>query len=325
METVVESPYQANGIAVAQDGRIFLGLPRWVQKNTFSVGVVKDGKVTPYPGNDWNDWNNWSSKDKPQNHFININALRIEPDMPGSLWVVDCTEGKGGSKLIEMDIAKNTVAHVYNFDPSIVPVPDGCLNDVRIVGKHAFMTESGTGAIIVLNLETQKARRLLSSSQKTKAVPGKVAVIDGVSEKTPEGKIPVVNADGIEISPDKQWLYFCMPMGGDLWRVRLDDLLNINLSEYEIDKRVENVGPMIPVGGILMLPDGSMLLSDVENHAIKLWHPDGILTEVVSSPLLDWPDAMAIGPDGEIYTDAAQANKTPANNNGKDATHKPFR
>ena len=322
LETVIASPYQANGIAVAKDGRVFLGLPRWVQKNSFSVGLVKDGKVIPYPGNSWNDW---SKKKNPEEHFININALRIEPELPDSLWAIDCTEGTGGSKLIKMDITKNTIDRVYHFDSAIVPVPAGCLNDVRIVDNNAFLTESGTGAIIVLDLKTNKARRILSASQKTKAVAGKVAVIDGAAEKTPDGKIPVVNADGIEISPDKQWLYFCMPLGGDLWRVRIDDLLNPELSEKEIDQRVENMGMIIPVGGILMLQDGSMLLSDVENHAIKLRHPDGSLTEVVSSPLLDWPDAMAIGPDGKIYTGAAQANKTPSNNGGKDATRAPFR
>lgn len=322
LETVIESPYQANGIAVAQDGRVFLGLPRWIQKNSFSVGLVKDGKVVPYPGDSWNDWSN---KENAEKHFININALRIEPDMPNSLWAVDCTEGNGGSKLIEMDVTKNTVNRVYYFDSNIVPIPSGCLNDVRIVGKNAFLTESGSGAIIVLDLDTKKARRILSTSEKTKAVPGKVAIIDGVAEKTPEGKIPVVNADGIEISPDKQWLYFCMPLGGDLWRVRIADLLDTTLSEKDIDHRVENAGSMIPVGGILMMPDGSMLLSDVENHAITLRHQDGSLAKVISSPLLDWPDAMAIGPEGKIYTSAAQANKTPSNNAGINATQPPFR
>jgi hypothetical protein len=29
----------------------------------------------------------------------------------------------------------------------------------------------------------------------------------------PDGKPPVVNADDIEITPDKNWLYFGMPMG----------------------------------------------------------------------------------------------------------------
>lgn len=322
LETVLESPYQANGIAVAQDGRIFLGLPRWVQQDSFSVGVVKEGKILPYPGN---SWNKWSSNDNTEDHFVNINAIRIEPEKPNSLWVVDCALGQGGAKLVEVNINSGNIAHVYHFDSHIVPVHDGCLNDVRVLGRNAFLTESGTGAIIVLNIDSGKARRLLSASQKTKAVAGRNAVIDQVAEKTPQGKIPVVNADGIDISPDKQWLYFCVALGGDLWRVRIDDLLNTHLTESELDKRVENQGPIVPVGGVLMLSDGNMLLSDAEKHTIVLRHPDGTLSNVVSSPLLDWPDAMAIGPDGKVYTNAAQANRIPQNNGGKDATRAPFR
>ena len=322
-QTVVSAPWQMNGIAVSHDGRIFVGMPRWIQQDSFSIGEYKGGNVVPYPGNSWNDW---SKKESPEKHFVNINALRIEMDKPNDLWAVDCTQGKGGAKLIKLDLTNNSVARVYHFDSKIVPVPGGCLNDVRVAGTHAFLTESGTGAIITVDLQSGKARRLLATSQKTKFVAGKNAVIDGVAERTPQGGIPIVNADGIEISPDKQWLYFCMPLGGDLWRVKIADLLNPSLTEKQLDQRVESQGVLIPVGGILMLPDGNMLLSDVEHHAIKLRHPDGTLSDVTtSSALLDWPDAMAIGPDGTIYTAAAQANKVPVNNNGKDATKPPFR
>lgn len=322
LETVITTPYQINGIAVAQDGRVFVGMPRWVQQASFSVGVVVNGEVIPYPGD---SWNTWAPQSDPAQHFVNINALRIEPDKPDHLWAVDCTLGKGGAKLVDIDIKKNQIGRVYPLDASIVPVPGGCLNDVRIVDQIAFLTESGTGAIITLDLASGQARRLLANSQKTKAEPGKVAVIDGVAEKTPEGGIPIVNADGIEISPDKQWLYFCPPLGGTLWRVKLSDLLNTQLDEATLDQRVENLGPLMPVGGILMLPSGDMLLSDVEHHAIQLRRPDGSLRQVVTSALLDWPDAMAIGPDGKVYTGAAQAHRTPANNGGRDDTHPPFR
>ncbi|MFE8148664.1 L-dopachrome tautomerase-related protein [Brenneria goodwinii] len=322
LETVVAGPYQINGIAVAQDGRVFVGMPRWIQQNSFSVGVVVNGEVKPYPGDSWNQW---TPQSDPTRHFVSINALRIEPDKPDHLWAVDCTQGNGGAKLIDIDIRKNQVARVYPLDTSIVPVPDGCLNDVRIVDQTAFLTESGAGAIITLDLTNGQARRLLAGSQKTKAVPGKAAVIDGVAVKTPEGGIPLVHADGIEISPDKQWLYFCTPMGGNLWRVRLSDLLDSQLDDAALDQRVENLGPLMPVGGILMLPSGDLLLSDVEHHAIQLRRPDGTLRQVAASSLLDWPDAMAIGPDGKVYTGAPQANRTPDNNGGRDDTRPPFR
>ncbi|MGA2715897.1 MAG: L-dopachrome tautomerase-related protein, partial [Bryobacteraceae bacterium] len=242
-----------------------------------------------------------------------------------SLWVVDAAAGvKGGPKLVQIDLATNKIARVYSMDTNVAPEMS-YLNDVRIARGHAFLTESGLGALIVVDLKTGQARRLLANSTKTKAVPGRTPVIDGRKVVRPDGSIPVVNADGIEISPDHAWLYFCNPYGGFLWQVSVDDLLNEKLDESALDKRVKNDGPLIPVGGILMLPSGNLLLSDVEKHAIELRTQDGKLTMLRQSKLLDWPDAMSLGADGKVYVAAAQANRRPQNNGGKDDTHLPFR
>ncbi|MGA2715355.1 MAG: hypothetical protein ABSG41_19820, partial [Bryobacteraceae bacterium] len=56
LDTVVAANRQMNGVAVAPDGRVFVGMPRWVQLDSFSVGIVKDGSVQPYPGGSWNMW-----------------------------------------------------------------------------------------------------------------------------------------------------------------------------------------------------------------------------------------------------------------------------
>jgi sugar lactone lactonase YvrE len=322
LDTVVAANRQMNGVAVAPDGRVFVGMPRWVQLDSFSVGIVKDGSVQPYPGG---SWNMWKAGRPPAEHFIAVNAVRIEPDDPRSLWVVDAAAGvKGGPKLVQIDLATNKIARVYSMDTNVAPEMS-YLNDVRIARGHAFLTESGLGALIVVDLKTGQARRLLANSTKTKAVPGRTPVIDGRKVVRPDGSIPVVNADGIEISPDHAWLYFCNPYGGFLWQVSVDDLLNEKLDESALDKRVKNDGPLIPVGGILMLPSGNLLLSDVEKHAIELRTQDGKLTMLRQSKLLDWPDAMSLGADGKVYVAAAQANRRPQNNGGKDDTHLPFR
>ena len=322
LETVVAANRQMNGVAAAPDGRVFVGMPRWVQVDSFSVGVVKDGSVQPYPGGSWNLWREGLA---PGEHFIAVNAVRIEPGDPRSLWVVDAAAGvKGGPKLVQIDLAMNKVSRVYSFGPDIAP-EKSYLNDVRIARGHAFITESGMGALIVVDLTTGRARRLLAQSTKTKAVTGRSPVIDGRKVLRPDGTIPIVNADGIEISPDHAWLYFCNPYGGSLWQVSVDDLLNEKLDESTLDRRVKNAGELIPVGGILMLPDGDLLLSDVEKHAIELRTQDGKLTMLRQSKLLDWPDAMSLGADGKVYVAAAQANRRPASNGGKDDTHLPFR
>ena len=322
VSVAVSTNYQLNGVAVSHDDRIFLALPRWVQSDSFSVGEVKEGKVVPYPGGDWNTWHQGLDE---ENRFTAVNAVWIEPGIPDALWVVDCGQGIAhGKKLVKIDLKSNTVSRVYHFSQKDAPLA-ACLNDVRIARGHAFLTESGLGAILTVDLKTGRVRRLLAGSSKTKAVPGRTAVVDGRKLAGPDGKPPVVNADDIEISPDKNWLYFGMPMGGDLWKVKINDLLDDSLDEKTLDARVLDDGPIIPIGGIYMLPNGSLLLSDVEKHALQLRAPDGKLTILAQSKWLDSPDGMSLDKDGRIYIAASQAGRIPACNHGVDATTRPFR
>jgi sugar lactone lactonase YvrE len=322
VSVAVSTNYQLNGVAVSHDDRIFLALPRWVQPDSFSVGEVKDGKVVPYPGGDWNTWHQGLDE---ENRFTAVNAVWVEPGIPDALWVVDCGQGvPHGKKLVKIDLKTNTVSRVYHFSQQEAPL-GACLNDVRIAKGHAILTESGLGAILTVDLKTGRVRRLLAASRKTKAVPGRTAVVDGRKLAGPDGKPPVVNADDIEISPDKNWLYFGMPMGGDLWKVKIDDLLDDSLDEKALDARVLDQGPIIPIGGIYMLPNGSLLLSDVEKHALQLRSPDGKLTLLAQSKWLDSPDAMSLDKDGRVYIAASQAGRIPACNRGVDATTRPFR
>lgn len=322
VDVAVSTNYQFNGVAVSHDERIFLAMPRWTQPDSFSVGEVKNGKVLPYPGGDWNTWKPGMDE---ENRFTGVNAVWVEPAMPDVLWVVDCAQNIAhGKKLVEIDLKTNKVSRVYHFSQQEAPL-GACLNDVRIAKGHAFITESGLGAILTIDLKTGRVRRLLADSKKTKAVPGRSAVEDGRRLLGPDGKPPVVNADDLEISPDKNWLYFGMPMGGDLWKVKVDDLLNESLSEKALDARVLDQGPIIPIGGIYMLPNGSLLLSDIEKHALDLRTPDGKVTMLAQSKFLDSPDAMSLDKEGRIYIAASQAGKIPACNQGVNSTTPPFR
>ena len=322
VSVAVSTNYQLNGVAVSHDDRIFVALPRWVQSDSFSLGEVKDGKVVPYPGGDWNTWHKGLDE---ENRFTTVNAVWIEPGIPDALWVVDCGQGVAhGKKLVKIDLKTNTVNRIYHFSQQEAPL-QACLNDVRIAKGHAFLTESGLGAILTVDLKTGRVRRVLAASRKTKAVSGRSAVVDGRRLVGPDGNPPLVHADDIEISPDKNWLYFGMPMGGDLWKVKVDDLLDDSLDEKALDARVLDDGPMIPVGGMYMLPNGSLLLSDLEKHALQLRSPDGKLTLLAQSKFLDSPDAMSLDKTGRVYIAASQAGLSPGGNHGVNGTKLPFR
>jgi hypothetical protein len=83
-------------VAVTQDDRIFVALPRWVQSDSFSLGEVKDGKVVPYPGGDWNTWHPGLDE---ESRLTTVNAVWVEPGIPDALWVVDCTHRGSATKM----------------------------------------------------------------------------------------------------------------------------------------------------------------------------------------------------------------------------------
>jgi hypothetical protein len=105
---------------------------------------------------------------------LGVCVQSVVVDDQDALWVLDPaspkTEAvvKGGPKLVKIDLATRVTQSVI-FDEDVAP-ERSYLNDVRLDTKtgHAFITESGTGAIIVVDLKSGKARRLLASDPSTK-------------------------------------------------------------------------------------------------------------------------------------------------------------
>ena len=120
LKQVASFQHQATGIAVTQDGRIFLSFPRWTEDSEISVGELKDGKVSAYPDTEMNGWRN-ALKDKVEakTHFVCVQT--IETDHSGHLWVLDPAAPAmaalvpGGTKMVKIDLATNkAVQTIYS-------------------------------------------------------------------------------------------------------------------------------------------------------------------------------------------------------------------
>ncbi|ACB93854.1 L-dopachrome tautomerase-related protein [Beijerinckia indica] len=326
LEVAATSPTHAwNGVAVANDGRIFASFPRW-DKTTPSVAVIgPDGAQTPYPGDGWNEW---KPGEDPARHFISINSLFIDRDA-NHLWVVDPATPhfggivQGGPKLVEIDLATDKVVNVYSFDLANAPA-NSHLNDARVLGDHVFITDSGTGALLVLDRTTGHIRRLLAKSRLTKADPSIIPHVDGHQLAGPTGKIPQLNADQIELSADRKTLFFMSPFGPNLYRVALADLLDESLSDSDLEQRVKVARHVTPVGGLVIDRNNVLYLSEVETHSIRAEAPDGHTLWTIKDRRLDWPDAYSIGPDGTFYIVAAQVDQLPGFNQGHDGRKPPY-
>ncbi|WP_404786915.1 L-dopachrome tautomerase-related protein [Altericista sp. CCNU0014] len=324
---VARSPRLWNVVAVSAEGRIFASFPRWLGDATPSVGeVMPDGSVRAFPGDDWNQWTPGASS---QRRFVNVNSVQV--DAQNNLWVVDSASPRfgqpvipGGPKLVQIDLVTNQVKRVYNFSPEIAPARS-TLNDVQVRDGYAYLTESGLGAIIVVDLKSGQARRVLANHPSTKSDPTIVPVVEGRELRDADGRVPQTHANAIALSPDGTWLYFQPTYGPNLLRVRTADLRNTRLSETDLGQRVERLGKTVASGGMTVDRRGILYLADIEKNAIAMRCPNGQLKPLVQDSRLTWPDGGSMGRDGNLYFPVAQVHRLPRFSGGVDRTEKPFR
>ncbi len=327
-----EYPYfndQVTGIAVSEQGRIFVNFPRWGKDPLVSVAeVLPDGSLRPYPDNDWNRWGKGEAS-HPEAHFICVQSVTV--DTNDFLWVLDpASPGfkgavPGGPKLIKINLATDTVERVIPFDETAAP-RDSYLNDVRLdpAGDYAYITDSGTGAIVVVDLATGKSLRRLADHPSTKAEPGYLPVIGGKELRDDSGRAPRIHADGIAIDGAGEYLYYHALTATMLYRIRTSFLKDAALSEEGLGRKVEMLAETGAVDGMVMDADDNLYFTALEENAIKRYRPDGTIDTIIRDDRIRWPDSMDISPDDYLYFTASQIDRMPRFNHGNDLRVVPY-
>jgi sugar lactone lactonase YvrE len=309
---VAGSDRQWTGVAVSRDGRIFVNYPRWSDDVTFSVGEIQaSGDITPFPNAKWNAWDGETG---PGEHFICVQSVFIDED--DDLWILDAANPgfmgtvAGGSKLIRIDLGGNRVEDTIVFDEDVAP-PEGYLNDVRIdTGlQTAYITDSGLGAILVVDLKTGKSRRLLSDHPSTKSEG--ITLTIGGREWLRAGKPPHVHSDGLALTPDGKYLYYQALTGRTLYRIETRWLRDRTLSAQQLGRKVESMYETGAADGIAFGHDRYLYVTAIEDNAIKKFVRLGTLETVVEDSRLRWPDSIARGPDGFLYVTTSQIHLGP--------------
>ncbi|PRY06814.1 major royal jelly protein [Pontibacter ummariensis] len=290
---------QVTGVTMTEDGRLFANFPRWREDVPFSVvEVMPDGTPKPYPNEAWNSWTG-----QPQPHqFTSVQSV-VAHD--GSLYVLDPANPMfkgvvGNAKLYEFDLATNTLKNTWEFDRSVAP-EQSYLNDLRLDDERGkiYMTDSGLGAIVVLDPATGKARRLLDNHVSTKA---ENVFLNINGEKwLRNGQQPQIHSDGIALSPDNDSLYYHALTGYTLYRVPTDALANASLREAVVEEKVQSLGNTPAPDGMIFDERGNLYMADLERDAIVYRTPSGEIKTLVQDPRIDWADTFTIGPDEMLY------------------------
>lgn len=306
LKKVASFDHQVTGVTGDETGRLFVNFPRWTEDSEVSVAeLLPNGDLKSYPDSKWNSWRNALQDTlSPNDRWVCVQS--VVADKKGSLWVIDAGAPAqaqviaNAPKLVRIDLASNTVAKVYPFGLDVAP-QGSYLNDVRLSpdGKFAYITDSGTsGAIVVLNVETGKARRALDGAPSTQLEKGVVVKADGKPLQRPDGRGVQFSADGIALSPDGDTLYWQAVKGNTLYRISTDALQTGPLAE--LSGKVEKVGENGPADGLLMDGAGTLYISSVEDHSIKI-RKNGELSVLLQDKDMRWPDTFTQGPDGTIY------------------------
>src|SRR6187402_2503843 len=162
------------------------------------------------------------------------------------------------------------------------------------------------GPLIVLDLKTGKARRVLEDDTSTTA--RRPVVASGNALRTVDGQEVKIHADQMEVSPDGKYLYY-QALTGPMYRVETKYLEDPHISNAELVGKVSHWANTPSTGGTAIDASGTIYLSDIEKRRILSIDPFGQMKVILEDTRLDWPDAMWIDSDGYLWMPVAQLDK----------------
>lgn len=310
-------------LTITPDGRIIMSLHQFYAPRNSVVEVLPDRSLVPFPNKEFNERTGGSG--------LRLDSvLGIHSDSDGVVWMLDNGMRSGITpKLVAWNTRENKLHRVIELPASAAP-KNAFVNDLAVDKLHnrIFISDPAGGsnaALIVVNLETGKARRVLKGDKSV--VPEKVdLVIDTrpLRVKDSAGNLvrPHIGVNPIAEDSNNEWVYFGAMHGRSFYRVRAEDLSNEELNEEELASRVERYSSKPISDGIAMDEAGNIYLGELAENAIGRVSPERKYQRLAKSSDLSWVDSLSVGPDGNLYALVNRLHLT-ATLKGGDAVSKP--
>ena len=282
---------QVTGVPVSATGRTFVNFPRWRKNLVLSVAeVFPDGSHRPYPDR---EQNSWRLGEEPDSRFV---AVQLVVAAQGRLHVLDTGNPMFAGVLQAprvhvYDLARNRLVDTYVF-PAHVYDRGSYLNDLRIDAQTDWMylTDSGVGAIVAVDLAARTFHRYYHRSKFTRA-DRDALIIDGKQWAFP------VHSDGTALDQKNRVLYIHSLTGSLLHGFRLDELAREKPAFFTLQTP--------PPDGMILDDRGRLYFADLENHAILYLEPDRETIRVlVEGERVGWADTFSLHGDYLYYTNS---------------------
>lgn len=320
LESVAELHERPGALALV-GSRLFVALHPLGAPDAKLIELLPGGRRQPYPSG------------VLSRGFVAVTALAS--DGAGGLWILDSGGDGKPPRVIGWNTADERRLRALRIPPAALQV-NSFLSALAVDPKRqvAFVADRSradwTGdshpALLVVSLDSGETRRLLEDhpSLEPDSVP---IVIDRrpVAHRDVDGTVEKLRlgVSQLSLDPAGTFLYFAPLNGGTVWRVRVTDLVDPALPPAELATRVESYAERPSGPALLAGDDGRVVVSDVEEHALRVTSPSG-QSVLVQDPSLAWVGGLARGPEDWVYFTVNQLDLHPALNRGEEESRPPY-
>ena len=301
--------------------------PFFSPENRVMLMDSKTKKSKPFPNKAWN-----TPRETDDNYLSNI--LGVRNDENGIIWMLDMAQRNNITpKIVGWNTKTNELERIYYLPKSSVP-KESQPNDMVVDTKHGFfiIADEGIGnggggsqaAFIIVDMKTGKTRRILEGTRTT--LPENTPTVINGKHLAVNGNDLLVGNDGITADKNFEYIYYGPLNGTKIYRVKTLDLINEDLSETELDNKIETYSEKPNNGGMSIDKDGNIYLTALETNSVAVvLAKDKSVKTMIQDKNMVWPDGVSYNHvDGYMYVSAAQVNKGAVFNDGKDMSTTPF-
>jgi sugar lactone lactonase YvrE len=319
LETVAELMTPPGNVAVTPAGDVITSQHQFYQPDYAVVRHTANGPE-PFPNK------TWASPPGPQGRGMHA-VLGVVADQRGIVWMAD--NAAPAPRIVAWDTRTDSLHRVITLPRHAAP-KGSFPNDLAVdVARGAlYMADFGgpEPAIVVVDLATGQARRVLAGHESVVAEPdqpvrvGGEVVTMGTNDEAQPAKVGV---NPITIDPSNTWVYYGPMSGTSVYRIRAEHLA-ADLGDAALADRVRRYGEKPVSDGITVDNDGNVYVTELNAGAVGVTRPDGRYERLIDDERIEWPDGFAAGPDGHIYLTVNQLHRSAPLNRGDETAEPPF-
>ncbi len=321
-EVAAELSFGPSGLTMTPRGDLIIALHQAFRPIDRVIRISKDGEITAFPSRAI------ASDTDEGDPSLRLDSVQgLECDDAGIVWMVD--NGRRGESIPKL-LAWNTKEdrlHRIIYLPAPVTLQTSFLDDLAIdpVEPFVYICDPANGdaaALIVIDLESGLARRILQGHHSVVPDPGLQLSIDGsaVEVRGLDGSMIEFQTGINPIAIDRkgEWLYFGPRNGTTLYRIRAEHLRDNDLTPVEIASRVEGYAEKPICDGISIDVKGNIYVGDLARKAIGVIDAKERRYRLYcEDPRFLWIDGFCFGTEGKLYAYASQLHRSPLFNRGR--------